>query len=368
MASYRFLSQDLLTGTWLDTELPLSSVQLGYQLNGPGSMSATLTPRYARVDPATVFPARTALYVERDGVLVWGGIIWSARPKGPDFAIEAAGFSSYLARRHDIHGNANGRGPWVYADPCDVYRALWAYAQEQADGDLGVVVDATTSSAKVGTPAEPLKMDWWEATNLGDFAGSLTDADDGFDYTDAVAWTGSPSNPGTSVRRIRLGYPRLGRRRTDVSFRTGANIIASPEVTYEGDNYAQVVIGIGAGDGSSRIRWIDAARNHFPRMEHVENQPGIKGTDQLAKIVRTERIARGVIEDISGLTAVDHPNAPIGAFSVGDDVMVEVHDEWADLQLWCRIVGYTIDTSTDQGETVQLDLARADSFHYGAPA
>jgi hypothetical protein len=367
VAEYTYLTQDLLTGTFLDTDLPLSGVKLTYELNGPGALTASITPHYVRVNPASLVPGRTAIYAERGGVLQWGGIIWSTQPQGPDYAIEASGFSSYLSRRHDLHGNANARGPWVYADPCQVYRDLWAYAQEQPDGDLSVAVDATTSVAKVGTPAEPFKLDWWEAPNLGEAANTLSQADDGFDYTDAVSWTGSIDDPGVPLRRIRLGYPRLGRRRTDISFRTGVNVIAAPAVTYDADNYAQVLIGLGAGEGSARIRSTLAIRNDFPRLEHVEQQPSFKGTDQLASFLRTEAVARTQLASLPALTAVDHPSARVGSFDVGDDVLVEVHDEWTDLELWCRIVSYSVSTG-EEGETIELDLARADSFHYGAPA
>ena len=87
------------------------------------------------------------------------------RPVFPDLsslALEAASWSSHLQHRYGVHGELNGRGTYVNADPCKVIRDIWAYAQSLPDGGLGIAVDPTTSTAKVRTTAEPLHFNWWE--------------------------------------------------------------------------------------------------------------------------------------------------------------------------------------------------------------
>lgn len=363
--AYRYIAQHALTGEVLAPDLPLSDVEYGPELNGPGSFTAKVSPRLARTRPEVFEEGNVLLYAERDGFLRWGGILWQATPEERTLSLEAAGWSSYLQRRHDIHGELDGRGPYVYADPCNVIRDAWAYAQSLPDGDLGVTVDATTSTAKVGTPAEPLKSAWWEEPVLGDMVDDLVSADDSPDYTCDTAWR----SDGSISRRVRLGYPRLGARRTDVSFSTGINVLNSPAVPRSADEYANTVIATGAGEGRSKRRHIDSVRDGRLRLESVLALPEVKGTDILAaraRAERTRRQIRGTVEEIR--IRPDHPSAPLGSFQVGDDVLTQVSNDWTDFSGWMRVLGWTVRTGGDDGETVTVSLARADSFNYGTAA
>uniref|UniRef100_A0AAU2V6W2 Minor tail protein n=1 Tax=Streptomyces sp. NBC_00003 TaxID=2903608 RepID=A0AAU2V6W2_9ACTN len=362
---YRYLAQHALTGELIASDLPLTDVEFGPQLNGPGSLTAKLEPRFARSLPEVADEGNVCLYVERDGFLRWGGLLWQATPQNRTLSLEAAGWSSYLQHRHDIHGELDGRGPYVNADPCRVIRDIWAYAQSLPDGDLGVQVDAATSTAKVGTPAEPYRFNWWEDPVLGNAIDDLVKANDSPDYTCDTAW--GPDD--TIVRRLRLAYPRLGARRTDISFASGINIIDAPPVTRSADEYAQTVIATGAGEGRAKGRVIDSVRDGRLRLEHVLDLPDVKGTDILAQRARAERIrrqTRGSVDQIR--IRPDHPAAPLGSWQVGDDVQVAVHNDWTSWSGWCRITGWTVRTGGSDGETVTVDLARADSFHYGPAA
>ena len=236
MAAYRYLTCAALTGEVLAWDLPLSDVSYGPELNGPGQLQATLEPHLPHILGSMVDPGNTLIFAERHAKLMWGGLIWRAEPEGGKYPIEAAGFGSYLNKRHDMHGNLDGRGPYTYGDPCKLIRDVWAYCQAQPDGNLGVVVDSTSSKAKIGTPEEPYKPTWWESPTLADIVADAVAVFGGPEWTEQVAWVG-----GLPERRIRLGWPRLGTRRTDISFTTGVNIAESQPVVYDGDSYAQVV-------------------------------------------------------------------------------------------------------------------------------
>ncbi|MGD3109502.1 hypothetical protein [Streptomyces sp. YGL11-2] len=362
--TYRYLTQHALTGEWLSPHLPLTDVEFGPELNGPGHLRGTLTPRLAWLHPELADPGNTLLYVERDGLLRWGGLIWQVEPEGDELKVEAAGWSSYLQRRHDLDGELNGRGPYVNTDPCTIARDIVDYAQSVPDGDLGLTVDATTSTATVGTAAEPWHSRWWETPVLGDQFDDLVKGPDSPDYT-CTTWWGHHRQP---VRRIELGYPRLGARRTDVSFTSGINIIDSPPVTYSADDYAQVVIATGSGEGRAQQRAIDAVRNNRLRLEHVLELPEVRGKDTLAQRAKAERAWRQSLGNVEEITVRDHPQAPIGSWQVGDDVRVTVRSQWTHWSGWCRITGWTIRPDTPAGETATLSLARADAYHYGTAA
>lgn len=362
MPSYRYLTQHALTTEVLATDLPLSQVEFGPELNGSGSLTAVVEPRLAHLAREQLDPGTTLVFAERDDSLLWGGIVWRADPEGQQLRIEASGFGSYPHRRHDLHGNLAGRGPYVRADPCKVIRDVWAYCQEQPDGDLRVLLDSTTAKATVGTPAEPYAIDWWEAPTLGSVIEDMTAVESGPEWTESVAWASN----GKPAPRIRIGWPRLGTRRTDLAFTSGINIASAVPVEYDADNYAQVVIGLGAGEGRNRRRAVDAVRDGRLRLEHVLEIPGEKGNDRLAARARTERTARQVIGEVAEVVLRDHPAARIGSFQIGDEVRLRLHDQWNEFDGWARIVGWQIKPpSGEQQEQMVVQLQRADRFTYG---
>lgn len=357
----RVLTQHALTGAWQSMALAVGDLEYGPELNGPGSLSGKLSPRLVAQQPSILDPGTTLIYTESDGQLRWGGIIWHAEPQGDVFTFEAASWSSYLQHRFDLDGQYGGRGPYTNTDPCQVIRDIWEYAQSVADGSLGVVVDATTSTATVGTPAEPHKSGWWDSKSLGDQIDELVSGEATPDYTCDVAWNADKTAP---IRRIRLGWPRLGARRTDVSFSSGVNIIDDPAVPLAGDEYAQVVIAMGEGEGSAKRRQISAVRNGRLRLEHVADYPGVTGNDILASNAAAERTRRQNLGSIDQITIRPSKAAPFGSWQVGDDVPVRVHNAWTDYVGWCRITGWTIQPHATGGPRAVIDLRPADSYQY----
>ncbi|MEV5451568.1 hypothetical protein [Streptomyces sp. NPDC052535] len=359
MADWRYWTQHALTGTQLHPTLPLSKVEFGNELNGPGEFQATISPRFLKANVSSLLPGKALIYAEADGFLRWGGLIWDITSVGGDFQIEAAGWSSYLTVRHDSHGELGGRGPYTYTDACKVIRDVWAYAQAQPDGNLGVVVDSTTSQATVGTPAEPWHSYWYENPNLGDHLDDLVSEEGAPQYTNTCRYLA-----GGVEKRLRLGYPRLGARRTDISFRTGVNIIDAPPVQYAGDDFANVVLATGSGEGTATRRAEVPSRDGGLRMETVLALPSVNGNDVLGKRAAAELKRRRVMGQVEAITVRDHPNAPLGSWQIGDDVHVTVNNEWVSWAGWCRIVADSYRPAESPDQAV-LTLKRADSFHYG---
>jgi hypothetical protein len=362
----RVLTQHALTGAWLAQNLPATDLEFGYELNGPGHLTATLNPRLLSQDLTLVDPGTTCIYVEQSGQLTWGGLIWDARMQGRKVALEAASWSSYLQHRYDTDGELGGRGPYTYADPCQVIRDTWAYAQSIADGNLGVVVDATTSTATVGTPADVLHYNSWEAPCLGDKVDDLVSGTARPEYSCSVEWNTARTDV---VRRIRLGWPRLGARRTDIAFSTGINIIEDPENVRGGDDYAQVVHALGTGDGSAKKRTTSAVRDGRLRLEHVLDLPDVNGTDLLAARADQERVWRQAMGTgtVAQISLRDTPTAPFGSWTVGDDVYTRVTNDWASFAGWCRITDWSLKPSEKGGQAV-VTLKPSASYQFGSAA
>jgi hypothetical protein len=358
----RVLTQNALTGAWLATALPVGDLEYGDELNGPGSLTGTLAPRLLASNPDLADPGNTLIYVEAAGQLVWGGLVWDVRTQGSKYSIEAASWSSYLQHRFDIDGQFGGRGPYTYADRCKVIRDIWAYAQSIADGSLGVIVDATTSSSTVGTPGDVYQSYSYDVNCLGDKIDDLVSGDATPDYTCATSWNTDKSGV---VKRIRLGWPRLGRRRTDISFSSGVNIIEDPQVARAGDTYAQVVIASGAGDGSAKLRQISAVRNGRLRLEAAVDAPELNGNDTLKARADAERAWRQVMGSVDSITIRNTTAAPFGSWQTGDDVYTRVNNDWGTFTGWCRITGWTVKPTAQGGPQAEITLKPSAMYNYG---
>jgi hypothetical protein len=359
---YRVLTQHALTGEWLSTALPVTELEYGPELSGPGTLTGTLSPRLVASNLTLADPGNTFIYVEAAGQIQWGGLVWDVRARGNDYSIEAASWSSYLQKRYDLDGEHGGRGPYAYADRCQVIRNIWDYAQSIADGDLGVVVDSTTSTSTIGTPSDVYHSYWYDTKSLGDQVDELVSDAATPEYACTTEWDSDKTDV---VKRIQLGWPRLGARRRDIEFTSGVNIIDEPEEALAGDDYAQVVIGTGTGDGSAKLRQISAVRNGRLRLEAAVDYPQVTGTDVLKQRVEYERACRQSLGTVEQVVIRDTTAAPFGSWSVGDDVYTRIHNPWTSYTGWCRVTGWKIRPTAPGGPQAVVDLKPSWMFQYG---
>lgn len=103
-ADYRYFTTNLLTNDVL-AEIPFKGVSFERALNSAGSFSGTIPvlPVNAGMDLYnSTMPGKTGLYVLRDGVCVWGGIIWGRNYDVVErnLSVSASEFTSYLYHRN----------------------------------------------------------------------------------------------------------------------------------------------------------------------------------------------------------------------------------------------------------------------------
>lgn len=381
------------TETFLSYDVPLGDVALVDDLSGPGGVSGILTPEQEHLigsDGVPVFqPWSTAIYAEKDGSIRAGAILADLGENGPKLDVEAVGFNGYL----------NGQpytfdAYWMQADPLDLARHLWEHKQEAVGGNLGIQLDSTTSPVRVGLPESPVKwgnvtaemwdqlkalgwrgdpadgeeqlhqpagqepagglyrLSWWVNHDLGKEFNDLA-LNTPFDYVVEHTWEGD-----RIAHRLRLGYPHLGSRRTDLRFVVGENVTIPPAVDYSGEDYASEVVVLGAGEGRQMVR--GSASRATGRLH--------RGVVVQDKTITSESAARAAAErelqerlgdaDISELTVVDHPHAPLGAVQVGDEIYVQSPKGWTrDLNLWVRVLSIRIEPAKD---TSTLTVARVE--------
>lgn len=370
--AWRYLAQHALDLHWLHTDLPIAVDGIGRGLNGAGQFTGTISPELATAMGDDGRPLlqewATFLYAETDGYIRGGYILTRSEQQGPTWRVTGTEFSGYPNGIPDLQGHS-----WSKTDPLDVVRQLWAYVQDQPDGDLGMVVDATKSGQLVGTDTEettdakgktvtttvPMEMNWWDAPDIGQTISSLAQ-ETPFDYAETHTW-----GPGreTVQHRLLLGYPRLGTKRTDLSFSSDTNITAYEPVVRDGDDYGTEALVLGAGEGDKRLK------SHQPvragTLRRVQTYQAQDITDQgrinaLAKGLLTGALVMG---EVTSLTVRDHEAARLGSWSPGDDIFVAIDDGYALIRAWHRIVGDSLQPDTG---TANLTLARSDRFMYGA--
>lgn len=358
------------TETFLTNDLPLSGAQLREDLSGPGSITGTIAPEIARLttkegDPVFV-PWSTAVYAEKDGQLRAGAILAELRENGPALSLDGVGFSCYL-QGQPYEGDLSR----VQVDPMDMARHIWAHKQAMKDANLGVVLDNTSSPVRIGTEEEEVKfttengdevnfqtgpytLQWWKDEDLGKSFDDLA-LETPFDYLVAHAWAGESIS-----HRMRLGYPTIGRRRDDLRFQVGENIRDTPEVFYDGDEYASRVVVLGAGEGRKMIRGShDRSTGRLQRTAVVVDKSLRNKKAANAAAVR-ELSARLGDEDIDTLTVLDHPHAPIGSYAPGDEILIRSRHGWTQgIELWVRIL--TIITEPENN-TATLTVARVEKM------
>jgi hypothetical protein len=139
-ADYRYYTVDLLTNNVI-AEIPFTGVSYERALSKAGSFSGTIpmidaTSSFNLYE--TTMPGKTALYVLRNGVCVWGGIIWSRSysPANKTLTIDGQEFISYLYHRavwQTLYYGSEG----VY---CSKYQAASGTATVFTDVDHGFAV------------------------------------------------------------------------------------------------------------------------------------------------------------------------------------------------------------------------------------
>jgi len=356
------------TETLLSNDVPLSQPKIEHVLSGAGGVSGRISPEVSRLQTSKgdpIFdPWSTAIYAQKDGRIRGGGILVPLRSRGPELSLQAQAFTSY-ADGMPYFGELSR----VNVDPMDMFREIWRHLQSFRGGNLGITLDTVKSPVRVGRKEErvefktdngedvsfeagPHKLNYWDTTDLGAEAVRLA-AETPFDFYETHAWSGEQV-----AHRIRLGYPRLGRRRKDLSFVVGVNIFTPPPVDWEGDDYASEVVVLGAGQGRKMIRGTASRQTTRLRRVAVVQRKDLRTKASANLAAASEVAARLGDADISEVVVSDHPNAPLGSYELGDEILVQTRRGWSqELRLWVRILAMTIDPLTD--ETV-LQVARVE--------
>jgi len=330
-------------------ELELTDVAVTTKLSAPGRLTGTVV---GNPDLRLLRPWHVSIYAEDDhGTIRGGGFLTPASWEPDGIKIDCLGRAGYPAHLPWTADPYEG----ISVDPLDVVRRIWDHIQTQPQGNISVIVDPTATPIRVGTPASgeekaaPLGLYPWETTDLGAVIDKLA-AETPFDYLEETNWDGTKL-----AHRLRLGYPTLGARRPHLRFALGENLAITPTLDADDDGYASEAWGLGAGEGEAMIRSGRITRDTTGVrrvLTHIDK--AATTTDQITTS------ARNALASLTGdgkptqIQVIDHPNAPLGSFSVGDEIFLTGTDGWVNLDRWVRIVELTI--KPDAGGIIDLTV------------
>lgn len=213
--------------------------------------------------------------------------------------------------------------------------------------------DTTTPEQTISWVYDAYKLNWYTNHNLDGTIEELSAATP-FDWLMTHRW-----NDDEIVHRIKLGYPRIGRRREELRFVIGENIKVIPSVTHDGGEYANEVLVLGAGEGSAQLM-ARAYRRDDNRVRRVAviSAPECQTSEAAQSRANAEIAARYLTDDVTEITLSDHSHAPMGSVDLGDEILIEGETGWIDLEVWCRVVTRTL--SPDAGDSMRLTVIRSD--------
>jgi hypothetical protein len=371
VSRWTFIAQRATTREFLHWDLPLELDSLEWELNGPGALTATIAPDVGGLRDESgrlvLEEWGTIIYAESGGLIRWAGLVVSCSFQGESWSLECAGFSTYP---HAL--TYRGEFVRIGVDPAEAFRHIWEHLQSFPDSNLGVRVTGDYTPIRLGKAAwtetvdgkvteheaEPYSLVWWESTNCGSELDDLTKTAP-FDWAEAHRWDDDREDV---IHEIQVGYPRLGRRREDLVFVQGDNVTNVVTVESNGDTFANAILGLGAGEGRAMLRRETAVRDGRLRRDHVYADKAVTDARRMDALIAAELNARKAALRVTSFTVIDHDNAPLGSWQLGDDVLLRFEVPWlGEVEMWARITAWAL-----TGEyTATLTVSRSDFFRYG---
>lgn len=346
----RMIAQRILTGEFLSWELPVKDPEIIWNHSSAREISGVFTPEIRALRDVGLEPWGTWIHYEEEGVLRASGILLpTSIGRDGTLRLSAAG-PMYYANRVPWRGQYSG----VAVDPAAIVKMMWSHLQSFPRGNLGVTVHGSTP-IRIGTEARdvefvtgegevvsfeagPYKLNYWENTLIGAETDKLA-GETPFDLVESSRW--SDASRSAVEHRIDMVYPQHGRRRTDLRFAQGENIVEWAPIEEPGDAYADTVYVMGKGEGpdavaGSAMAWV----GNRIRLPAIVDDKTIDNRVRANATAAEELAARlsALVEIPEIVINTRHRNAPIGSFETGDEILPQIRVPYLGMvKQWHRI-------------------------------
>ena len=363
--TYRYLFVNILTGAII-TEVPLTGVDFTQSLNTAGTLNAHVMIS----DVKSVFlssfigftnfsnPTQFAIYVDRNGVIVWGGVIWarSYNSKTQIFTFTAREWLSYFEKRVITNTTV-----FTAQDQLSVAQQLIVSAQAAPNrGNVGCLYNVDPLSTTTSGVNVTQTYYSYELKPVFTAIQELSRQSGGFDFAVDCYYDGG----GNIAKSFNTYYPRRGIAYSSSSATTpvfefpAGNVV---EYTYSEDGSLIGNSTYVQGAGSNEGKLISSAPNimiNLPLYEHVASYNNVTDPTVLANI--TSGLNKAMRTPPTSLTMIVNPNSDpvLGSYRVGDDVRVRITDPrfpTGSDTIW-RIVSLKVQAGEKSPERVTLVL------------
>jgi hypothetical protein len=362
--TYRYLLGDLLTNEII-AELPLTGVAFTQQLNTYGTLNAHILLSGINGDKfnvdASTIPGRNVIYVDRDGILVWGGVIWSRAYNSTSqiLNITAQEFMSYFAhRRINQTDNFNG------IDQLIIAKTLIENAQAQPYGDVGIGYNSEGQTTS-GVLVDRVYYDY-ELKTVFNAIQDLSRQQDGFDFHIDIEYDGITGLPS---KYFNTYFPKVGvtYSPTDPSalvFNFPAGNIVEYQYPEDGSIVANTVYALGAGSNEGRITSIaqDMTKlsDGWALLEDQANYSDVTDQTVLDNLATGQVVAMSYPPTTLTVVAPPYVDPIFGTYEVGDEARIIITDSRFPntLDEIYRIVALSVQPGENGPERVTLTLTQ----------
>jgi len=253
-------------------EIGMTNVTYKRVLSGVGDFSGAImineSTKNLFLNYYTV-PGRYGVYVLRDGVPVWGGIIWKRTySDSRELRVIAKTFESYFYKRlqHTTKYFDNEDqldiARWLVENNEPASSHLFSFIRPDEDFVRDYLLQNSTAadllinvSNATSTQYRSRTMFGYEFKTVGEELSALSNLIDGFDWNVEIV----KEADGSLSRNLEFYYPYAGRpmSSSDLMFEY-PGVVSSFTVTDDAENAANIVWSIGAGEGTEMVTAVAA--------------------------------------------------------------------------------------------------------------
>lgn len=369
---YHYTVHDLKTNIQL-CEIPLTGVKYGKKLNDSGQMSGIFTvenragARRRVKNPYDITtPGRRCIYVWRDGIPQWGGIIWTRRydSRTRQIQIGCGDWWSYYDHRKLLPVLSPPITPAFEVaelslsagtvDQNALARQLLTWAHAHTGGDLGIVVDTTLSLTDA-----TYTYRGYELRDVGSALRELASTIDGQDMIFDVART--VDSQGRPRRVFVQGDPHLGQQGSPWVWEYGGNLV---DYDWPSDATRMATRVFATGEGTMEglpIAVTEQGSDYgfWPLLEAERAYNTVSDPTRLQEHADADQLAGRRPVVLAKLEVRGDRSPRVGEWGLGDDARVVITDDFhtSGIDAAMRIVAADItppDHTTDEKVTLTM--------------
>lgn len=330
MEEFRVYAYDLNTNTKL-TELPANGLTFDTRLNDAGSIGFILdlkSPTVATIaGPILAYNgAPFAVYVDRSGVIVWGGTAWTTNYSRSSGILTVTGkeFFAYFNQRiiaADYSAITYPSG----IDPAQLVYKAFTDAQNVAlcgpGASIGLTVLGGTSTIPPLVPGYPLTQRTTVAQIAADMSSVSAPGQGTVDTTITCYWDAN----GNPQRTMQIWSPRAGR----AAGTTGLIFDLASVLDYtwptDATKMGTTILATGAGSGPATPTAIVQSTTPVgglgqpPRLDQVVSFANVQSQAQVSAMAQGQVQLIGHPVVTPTVTLPTSANPPLGSWLVGDD-------------------------------------------------